>query len=81
MGFVDRLFGGEGETRINLSRDLSRDNLQDLLAELNQESVECSINLFINGFALYLLLVSCAWQRSVFDLRVLCHIRGQAPSA
>ena len=46
-GLLDTLLGGEGESRIDLGRDLSGNNLQDLAAELHKEVIQCGIDLII----------------------------------
>lgn len=51
---VNRGLGVEGETSINLSRDLAGDDLQDLLAELNEETVKSGVDLLVDGAALIL---------------------------
>jgi len=53
-GLVNGSLGGERETGIDLSGDLSWDNLQDLLSELDEELVEGSVDLLVDGGALVL---------------------------
>lgn len=53
-GLVDRSLSVEGETSINLSRDLSWDNLQDFLSELNKETVKGGIDLVVDRAAVLL---------------------------
>lgn len=43
-GLVNGSLGGERETGIDLSGDLSWDNVQDLLTKLNKELVEGGVN-------------------------------------
>ena len=47
-GLVNRSLSIEGETGINLSRDLAWDDLQDLLSELNKQTVKSGIDLVVD---------------------------------
>lgn len=49
---VNRGLGVEGETSIDFGGNLSGDDVKDLSAELNEETVEGSFDLLIDGLAL-----------------------------
>lgn len=53
-GLVDGGLGVEGEAGVNLGGNLAGDDLEDLLAELDEEGVEGSIDLLVDGATLLL---------------------------
>lgn len=57
QGLVDGGLGVEGEAGVDLGGDLAGDDLQDLLAELDEEVIQGGVDLFVEGFALEVLLV------------------------
>lgn len=69
QSLVDGSLGVEGETSINLSRDLAGDDLEDLLTETNEEVVEGGVDLLVEGLALLLAVGNSGVdQRSVLGL-------------
>lgn len=54
QGLVNGGFGVEGEAGVNLGGYLAGDDLEDLLAELDEEGVESSVDLVVDGAALLL---------------------------
>ena len=69
---LDGLLGVEGESGVDLSRDLARDDLEDLLAELDQEAVQSVLDLRVNITALLLGVVD----GSIRELGVLGLLGG-----
>lgn len=62
----------EGESGINLCRDLAWHDLQDLLAELHEEVIQCRIDLLFNGATVLLAVLNSV----VDELGVLLLLRG-----
>lgn len=54
QSLVNGGLGVKGQLGVDLSRDLAGDDLQDLLAELDEETVEGSLDLLVDGLALLL---------------------------
>lgn len=54
QSLVNGGLGVKGEPGVDLSRDLAGDDLEDLLAELDEETLEGSVDLLIDGLALLL---------------------------
>jgi hypothetical protein len=73
-GLLDTGVGVEGESGVNLGRDLAGDDLKDLLAELDKESVKDSINLVVDALAIGVLL--SVGDSVVNKLGILSLLRG-----
>lgn len=69
---INGSLGIEGETGVDLSRDLSWDNLQDLLSELDEETVKGGIGLVINRATVLL----SVFDGSINELGVLLLLCG-----
>lgn len=73
-GLLDTGVGVEGESGVNLGRDLAGDDLKDLLAELDKESVKDGINLVVDALAIGVLL--SVGDSVVNKLGILSLLRG-----